>query len=246
MTSQPRPRGFDATTAGLDVNSAACAGQLRVRTRYLPAKIDGGGDLYDAAETKFGLRLLIGDVMGTGVAASQTAAAVLGAWRTLADNEPTLAGAAVRLHGLISRSRNPERFVTALMVNFDGPPWAEIVCCGHPPPLLLRAGTATFVDTCQAAPPLGLLDMADGWCTPGTFRLTAADQLLLYTDGVSEARNAAGDFFPLAIHAARAAAVHNDGDALLDALLSALHAHIGDGRRGTADDILLVLVSCEA
>ena len=96
--------------------------------------------------TPFGVRLLVGDVMGTGLPANRTGLSVLNAWRDLACTEPSLAGIAVRLHALIARSGHPERFVTALLVNFpvesaDGAPpagsWAELVCCGHPPPLLL-------------------------------------------------------------------------------------------------------------
>lgn len=238
MTPKPRPRGLDAT--------AACDGKLRVRVRFLPAQDDGGGDIYDVADTSFGLRLLIGDVMGTGVPASQTGASVLEAWRAIARAEPTLAGAAVRLHGLITRSEHPERFVTALMVNFTTLPWAEFVCCGHPPPLLLRDGAAIFIDTGEAAPPLGLLDMTDGWCSPGTFRFTRSDRLLMYTDGVSEARDSSGAFFPLAARAAQAdASCDGDEDRLLDTLLTGLREHIGSSSAAVPDDILLMLVSCE-
>ena len=236
MTSQPRPQGLDAT-------SIRCAGKLRVRVRFLPAEVHGGGDIYDVAETRFGLRLLIGDVMGTGVPASQTGAAVREAWQAIVGAEPSLVGAAVRLHGLITRSEHPERFVTALMMNFGCLPWAEFVCCGHPPPLLLREGTATLVDTGQAAPPLGLLDMGDGWCSPGTFCFTRSDRLLLYTDGVSEARDSSGAFFPLAVQAAEAdAACGGDAGVLLDILMARLREHVGTS---STDDILLMVVSCE-
>ena len=68
-----------------------------------------------------------------------------------------------------------------------GGSWAELVCCGHPPPLLLREGSAVFVEP-YAAPPLGLLDLADGWCQTIMIPVGDGDQLLLYTNGVSEAR----------------------------------------------------------
>jgi serine phosphatase RsbU (regulator of sigma subunit) len=217
-----------------DPTHTACAEGLRVSVRYLPAQIRGGGDIYDVISTEFGLRLMIGDVMGTGVPASETGAEILSAWRAIAATEPTLAGAAVRLHGQVT----PERFVTALLVNFDGGEWAEFVCCGHPPPLLLRADSATFVDMYEAAPPLGLLDMGEGWCTPGTFRFTGPDRLLLYTDGVSEARDSTGAFFPLAEHARDAARACDDDDELLDDLMSRLNAHA----RRTLDDVLMMTI----
>ena len=175
-------------------------------------------------------------------------------------------GSAVRLHALIARSEHQERFVTALLANFptpDGPfpgtgladglaldggaldtgSWAELVCCGHPPPMLLRGGSAAFV-TPYAAPPLGLLDLADGWCRASMIPVGEGDQLLLYTDGVSDARDTAGRFFPLAevtADAVRAAeAGVTAGTHLLDALASCLEEHVGD--RG-CDDILLLLVT---
>ena len=127
-------------------------GRLYVESRHLPATQGGGGDIHDVIATPFGVRLFVGDVMGSGLPANQTGLSVLNAWRALARTEPSLAGIAVRLHALIARSEHPERFVTALLANFPvtgeeagtgdaaqaGGSWAELVCCGHPPPLLLR------------------------------------------------------------------------------------------------------------
>ena len=244
-------------------------GRLYIESRHLPATQGGGGDIHDVMATPFGVRLLIGDVMGTGLPANRTGLSVLNAWRDLACTEPSLAGIAVRLDALITRSEHPERFVTALLVNFPvtgedsgtgeaGPAdgsWAELVCCGHPPPLLLRGGSVVFLEP-YAAPPLGLLDLADGWCRTSMIPVGHDDQLLLYTNGVSEARDAAGRFFPLAQVAAEAvgqardaeivAAVGGAGAAgadrarLLDALVTSLDDHIGDRR---SDDILLLLVT---
>jgi serine phosphatase RsbU (regulator of sigma subunit) len=264
-------------------------GRLYVESRHRPATQGGGGDIHDVMATPFGVRLLVGDVMGTGAPANRTGLALLNAWRDLAFTEPSLAGIAVRLHALIARSQHPERFVTALLANFpspDGPgtggagldiglegaglegaglegagldgaglegdepaadagSWTELVCCGHPPPMLLRGGSAAFV-TPYAAPPLGLLDLADGWCRASMIPVGDGDQLLLYTDGVSEARDAAGRFFPLtqvtaeALRLAGGAGGGRAGGGLLDALVTRLEDHVGD--RG-GDDILLLLVT---
>ena len=236
------------------------AGRLYVESRHLPATQGGGGDIHDVMATPFGVRLLIGDVMGAGLPANRTGLSVLNAWRDLACTEPSLAGIAVRLHTLIARSEHPERFVTALLVNFPvtgdlaGPgeaapatgSWAELICCGHPPPLLLRGGSAAFIEP-YAAPPLGLLDLADGWCRASMIPIRDGDQWLLYTDGVSEARDAAGRYFPLAKLTAEG--LHSDGvpagagtdrPHLLDALVTSLAYHAGDRGR---DDVLLLLVT---
>jgi serine phosphatase RsbU (regulator of sigma subunit) len=232
-------------------------GRLYIESRHLPAIQGGGGDIHDVMATPFGVRLLVGDVMGRGLPANRTGLSVLNAWRDLACTEPSLAGIAVRLHALITRSEHPERFVTALLVNFpvtgeasgtweaDGS-CAELVCCGHPPPLLVRGGSAVFVEL-YAAPPLGLLDLADGWCRASMIPVGHGDQLLLYTDGVSEARDAAGRFFPLAQVTAEAVGQAGAagpagavGTQLLDALVTSLDDHVGDRR---SDDILLLLVT---
>jgi serine phosphatase RsbU (regulator of sigma subunit) len=224
-------------------------GRLYVESRHRPASQGGGGDIHDVMATPFGVRLLVSDAMGHGAPASRTGLAVLNAWRDLAFTEPSLAGVAVRLHALIARSEDPERFATALLANFPAPgggdagSWAELVCCGHPPPMLLRGGSAAFV-TPYAAPPLGLLDLADGWCRASMIPVGEGDQLLLYTDGVCDARDAAGRFFPLAevtagaVQAAEAGVTA--GTPLLDTLATSLEEHVGD--RG-CDDILLLLVT---
>ena len=241
-------------------------GRLYVESRHLPATQGGGGDIHDVMATPFGVRLFVGDVMGSGLPANRTGLSVLNAWRELACTEPSLAGIAVRLHAMIARSEHPERFVTALLLNFPipgerpgtgepheageaGGSWAELVCCGHPPPLLLRGGSATFIEP-YAAPPLGLLDLGDGWCRASMIPVGDGDQLLLYTDGVSEARDAAGRFFPLAqvtteaLNAAGALSAGSPGRAcrahLLDALVSSLDDHVGNR---ASDDILLLLVT---
>jgi serine phosphatase RsbU (regulator of sigma subunit) len=234
----------------MNLPTSTHVGRLSVESRHLPATQGGGGDIHDVMATPFGVRLLVGDVMGTGLPANRTGLSVLNAWRDLACTEPSLAGIAVRLHALIARSGHPERFVTALLVNFpvesaDGsaPPAgsrAELVCCGHPPPLLVRDNSAAFIEP-YAAPPLGLLDLAEGWCRASMMPVGDGDQLLLYTDGVSEARDADGRFFPLAqVIAETVRGTGPDRAPLLDVLVARLDEHVGDRR---CDDILLLLVT---
>ena len=234
----------------MNLPTSTHVGRLYVESRHLPATQGGGGDIHDVMATPFGVRLLVGDVMGTGLPANRTGLSVLNAWRDLACTEPSLAGIAVRLHALIARSGHPERFVTALLVNFpvesaDGsaPPAgsrAELVCCGHPPPLLVRDNSAAFIEP-YAAPPLGLLDLAEGWCRASMMPVGDGDQLLLYTNGVSEARDADGRFFPLAqVTADTVRGTCPDRAPLLDVLVARLDEHVGDRR---CDDILLLLVT---
>jgi serine phosphatase RsbU (regulator of sigma subunit) len=102
---------------------------------------------------------------------------------------------------------------------------------------LLRGDSAAYAETFPA-PPLGLMDLADGWCSAVTVPFAAGDRMLLYTDGVSEARDADGAEFPLVNRYLTARETKDDE--LLDRLLGGLRAHVGS-RQG--DDILLVLAS---
>ena len=102
----------------MNLPTSTHVGRLYVESRHLPSTQGGGGDIHDVMATPFGVRLLVGDVMGTGLPANRTGLSVLNAWRDLACTEPSLAGIAVRLHALIARSGHPERFVTALLMNF--------------------------------------------------------------------------------------------------------------------------------
>ncbi|ACY99253.1 MULTISPECIES: PP2C family protein-serine/threonine phosphatase [Thermomonospora] len=224
-------------------------GDLRTEVRYLAADAaaEVGGDLYDVLSTPFGTRLIIGDVSGKGLEAVSGAADVLGAFRELARREPSLAAVAMRLDALVrDRLGGAEGFVTALLVGLPkGDRPAEIVHCGHPPPLLLRDGRAACVEPVLQFPPLGLLELAGGWCAGEPLPLRPGDRLLLYTDGVSEARDGEGMCYPLARRVeelARGQEGHCPGR-LLTALERDLRRHTG-GR--PADDAALLLVQLEA
>lgn len=68
------------------------------------------------------------------------------------------------------------------------------VTCGHPPALLLRRGQVVKALDIVVSAPLGLGMLTDD-LPIGQERLQPGDRLVLYTDGVVEARDAAGDFF---------------------------------------------------
>ena len=94
-----------------------------------------------------------------------------------------------QLPGGVTRAIGPEDFVTAVVVQVATDGSAIVLNCGHPPPLLVRAGQATQLDPPEPTPPLGL------GARPEPLRLALAlgDRILLYTDGVSEARAGGGD-----------------------------------------------------
>ncbi|MFJ5273394.1 PP2C family protein-serine/threonine phosphatase [Streptomyces sp. NPDC088358] len=183
-------------------------GQICVETLYLSAAAEAriGGDLYEAVPTTYGVRLLIGDVRGKGLMAVETAATMLGAFREAAHDEPDLAGVARRVEKSMNRravqlpgSEGAERFVTAVFAEIpDDEPVVRIVNCGHPPPLLIDRDSVTELDSADPSLPLNLGVLAGDDYHADVVPFHPGNQLLLYTDGVTEARNRAGDFYPLA------------------------------------------------
>ncbi|WP_327675012.1 PP2C family protein-serine/threonine phosphatase [Kitasatospora sp. NBC_00458] len=210
-------------------------GPLRIAVRYVAAAAEAriGGDLYEAVDTPFGIRVLLGDVQGHGLSAVETAADVLGAFREAARTEPDLARLAGRLDAALTARPDDERFATAVLLGVGGEGGgADLVNCGHPHVLLRRAGRVTELVPSRHAPPLGLLDLLGGGYRADPFDPHAGDLLLLHTDGFSEARDRSGNFYPLAERfAGFPAAAPED---LLDALLDDLAAWVSPA--GLDDD----------
>jgi serine phosphatase RsbU (regulator of sigma subunit) len=171
-----------------------------------------GGDIVAAVETPAAVRLLVGDVMGHGQEARKIAARVTDAFIQLAAHgqDPPQVVAA-RLDQVVAAQDGREEFVTAQFIDIPRGPVASepsVVCCGHPPPLVLRGGSATFLDAIPPAPPLGLLDLAGAACPlRSPLRVLPGETILFYTDGVTEARDRAGVFYPLP---ARASAIASE------------------------------------
>jgi serine phosphatase RsbU (regulator of sigma subunit) len=189
-------------------------GPVSAASAYRAAEADThiGGDFYALARTGNSTRVIIGDVRGKGLASISETAVVLEAFRAAARDQLSLPEM-VRymeksaLWGLAEFSADEanvgERFVTLAVVDIpDDELVLRLISCGHPPPFRLRRDTATPLAVSDPAPPLGLGAMSGGQCEPQTFPFAPGDVLLLYTDGVTEARDARGTFYPLEQRAA--------------------------------------------
>ncbi|MER5889709.1 SpoIIE family protein phosphatase [Streptomyces sp. NPDC001941] len=180
-------------------------GGLELAGLYRAATTDTGigGDFYDVAHTPFGTRVLLGDVRGKGLQAVQTVTDVLGCFRSLAHETASLAELTARLDRHLARAaetrRDSELFATAILLELpDDASHLNALNCGHLPPMAIGPdGEVSEVDL----PPLlplgcGFLD-PDSPPAPARLDLPHGTVLLLYTDGLTEARNALGAFYPL-------------------------------------------------
>jgi serine phosphatase RsbU (regulator of sigma subunit) len=179
--------------------------------------------------------VIVGDVRGKGLEAVQTASAVLGAFRAAAFTEPDPATLARSIDATIARLVGDEEFVTAIVGQFQGDRVA-LANCGHHPPLLVDRAGVSEVDTGEPTVPLGL--GAEPELSEHDWPVGA--RILFYTDGLVEARDRRGEFFPLDDHAAELAdgTVEEALDRLVDHLLSF-------GGHRMSDDMALVLAESE-
>ncbi|MDX3311900.1 PP2C family protein-serine/threonine phosphatase [Streptomyces sp. ME08-AFT2] len=179
------------------VGPVRCAGLYRAAQRGTLV----GGDFFDVRESVHGVRAVLGDVQGHGLAAVATVSSLLGAFREAVLDQPDLASVAARLDRRLvvdsARVAHAELFATAVLVEFTPDADAvRVVVCGHPPPVLLRDGTVSEVDVVPWTP-LGLGLPGGAPVSARVVPLRPGDRLFLASDGVSEARDAAGVFYPL-------------------------------------------------
>jgi serine phosphatase RsbU (regulator of sigma subunit) len=163
---------------------------------YLPAAggIEVVGDFFDLFRTRDDWWCAVmGDVCGKGIEAAKITALARYTVRAEATQHTSPAKVMSRLNDALLRQKSSERFLTALCITFRtdgtaGTPTGitgRISSAGHPLALLRRAdGTVTEIGRHGTA--LGLLQGVN--LTADPFTLTAGDALLLYTDGVTEAR----------------------------------------------------------
>lgn len=209
-------------------------GTLAVAGRYISATAaaDIGGDLYEALDTPYGVRMIIADVRGKGLDAVRLASIVLGSYRHVAYERADLPAIVADLDRAVARSVGDEDFVTAVLVEERGGT-LTIVNCGHPVPLLLRRGEVIRLEPEAPAPPLGFMPVV----RPRVERLEPGDRLLLFTDGLADARRD-GEFFPTAERAWRLLGHGTVADGL-----ASLETALVEWVRGRLDDdIALVLM----
>ncbi|MFI9001732.1 PP2C family protein-serine/threonine phosphatase [Streptomyces sp. NPDC053541] len=224
-------------------------GGLQIAARYEAAQADAfiGGDLFAVQDTPFGVRLVVGDVRGKGLDAVEAVAVVIGAFREAAEQEATLEEVAERLERALAREGTRrtgldafEGFTTAVLAEIPGGDRVvRVVNRGHPEPLLLHAdGGVEPLLPSEAALPLGMGELAVWPDRVDVSPYPPGATLLFYTDGLSEARDAAGEFYdPKGRLAGR---LFPGPEELLDALVADVRRHTGGA---TTDDMALLAVA---
>lgn len=211
-------------------------GGVRVAAEYQSATADAliGGDFYEVEDTKHGVRLLLGDVRGKGLPAVRLATKAVGSFATAAHLEPALCGVIKAMETTLRSHLGDEEFITAVAAEFSGDTIVSIVNCGHRPPLRLSDGTVEPLTPLAETLPLGFDD------EPVTARydLPPGSQVLLYTDGLIEARDRQGQMFPL-VETCRALPPAATPHEVVDGLFQALRRHTG----GQLHDDVAILVA---
>ncbi|MGW6691795.1 PP2C family protein-serine/threonine phosphatase [Streptomyces sp. NPDC054961] len=218
---------------------------IEIESLYLAAAAEAsiGGDFYEVVDTPYGVRLLIGDVRGKGLPAVGAAAAIVNAFREAAYGEADLVNIARRLDTSSTRYNAAfppdgpmERFATALLAEIPREGRRiDILNCGHPPPLLLTRKKLRVLEAATPSPLLSLAGLIGDHYSVDTFDFAPGDLLLLYTDGIAEARARDGEFFPLA------AWMRGQPPTPPRELLTALHRDLLRYSRGRLDDDIAAL-----
>ncbi|MEU5037343.1 PP2C family protein-serine/threonine phosphatase [Streptomyces rubiginosohelvolus] len=158
--------------------------------------LDVGGDFYDAVPRPDGsIALLIGDVCGRGAEAAALTGLARHTLRTLLE-EGTDPGTALSRLNRALRQEGASRFLTAVVVTMapraDGTVLLTTCSAGHPRPLVLRAD-GSIGEVVSGGLLLGILD--DVSYESHEDALAPGDTLVLFTDGLTESREADGTYF---------------------------------------------------
>jgi serine phosphatase RsbU (regulator of sigma subunit) len=218
--SQPQAKGLDV--------GAVYASSTRM---------DVGGDVYDFLELGDGrLAVVLGDVTGHGVDAAADMAMAKFVFRSLAREHSEPGDFLAAANEIVLEETAEGKFITMLYLTVDGQR-GELVCAsaGHPPPRIVRPGGSP-----EALGVRGLaLGIAEGQTYPAEhLRLEPGDAVVLYTDGLPEARRDGELYGERRLDTALAANASLGAQELADALVEDCRAFAGE----LGDDCAVVVV----
>jgi phosphoserine phosphatase RsbU/P len=155
-----------------------------------------GGDYYDFFPYGSSrIAMVLGDVSGKGMPASLLMMGLQARVQVLIEEPKSLADVMTRLNRITSANCPSNRFITLFFCILDGDT-GELTFCnaGHNPPLIIRAN-GTYDQLKGGGPVLGILPFIE--YQEYHEQLSEGDALVIYSDGVTEANNPAGDEFEI-------------------------------------------------
>jgi serine phosphatase RsbU (regulator of sigma subunit) len=201
------------------------------------ARVEVGGDVYDFLELGDGrLAVVLGDVTGHGVDAAADMAMAKFVFRSLAREHPEPGDFLAAANEIVLEETGEGKFITMLYLTADGRK-GELACAsaGHPAPRVVRAGRSPV--------PLGVRGLALGIAEEQSyeaehFELEPGDAVVLYTDGLLEARRDGELYGEARLDAALVAHARLPAEQLAEALVEDCRAFAGE----LADDCAVVVV----
>jgi sigma-B regulation protein RsbU (phosphoserine phosphatase) len=205
-------RNLQETTAAKERLEGELKAARRIQADMLPATAAGGrgagyhlaavleparavgGDLFDHFESGGRVFFLVADVSGKGVAAALFMARTKTLFDAIAEREQDPAAILAALNRSLCRQNDAGMYVTAVCGVLDAASrQVQLATAGHDPPVIVRMGGHPAPLEAEGGRVLGLIEFGD--YPVSTVTLGAGEALVMYTDGVSEAQNPAGDFF---------------------------------------------------
>jgi serine phosphatase RsbU (regulator of sigma subunit) len=211
-----------------------------VVTGGLEPAYDVGGDSFDYALNGSTMDLLVIDSVGHGLPSAVLASIAISAYRHARRNMLDLPEIAMEINGAISAQVGGSQFATAVLARLDiGTGRLRWINAGHPEPLVVRGGSLVRLPQSPPSRPLGLQDSKPD-CRET--RLQPGDRLMLYTDGITEARSPEGEFFGeqrLADFISAAAAANDPAPETVRRLMRHVLQHQADQLQDDASIVIL-------
>jgi serine phosphatase RsbU (regulator of sigma subunit) len=201
------------------------------------AQVDVGGDVFDFLELGPGrLAVVLGDVMGHGIDATADMAMARFVFRSLAREHPSPSDFLAAANEVVVDEIALGKFITMTYVTVDASGQVECASAGHPEPRVLTPSLGVVPIRCSG--------LALGIDAPQTYEQVGAElppggAIVIYTDGVIEARSGSEQFGVERLDRALRAHAGEPAQAIADAVVASCRAFAG---QNLADDCAIVVI----